>query len=52
VLAESLAASGAGHEAGEARLRRLVQHLALTTEDAHAWLGLFRQMLWKLKNGG
>jgi tRNA/rRNA methyltransferase len=52
VLAESLAASGGGREAEEARLRRLVQHLALTAEDAHAWMGLFRQMLWKLKSGG
>jgi TrmH family RNA methyltransferase len=52
VLEESLAASGAGREADEARLRRLVQHLEPTAEDAHAWMGLFRQMLWKLKNGG
>ena len=49
VLAESMAASGS--QAGEARLRGLVQRLALTPEDAHAWLGLFRQMLWKLKDG-
>jgi tRNA/rRNA methyltransferase len=52
VLAESVAASGAAREADETRLRRLVQHLELTAEDAHAWLGLIRQMLWKLKNGG
>jgi tRNA/rRNA methyltransferase len=52
VLTAALEASGAGHVADEARLRRLVQHMALTAEDAHAWLGLFRQMLWKLKNGG
>lgn len=49
VLAESLSASGAQHD--QARLRILVRHLALTPEDAHAWLGLFRQVLWKLKNG-
>jgi TrmH family RNA methyltransferase len=50
VLRESLEASGAGREADDARLRRLVQHLALTAEDAHTWLGLFRRMLWKLKH--
>jgi tRNA/rRNA methyltransferase len=48
LLAEALAASGAD----AARMRRLVQHLELTAEDAHAWLGLFRQILWKLKSGG
>jgi TrmH family RNA methyltransferase len=52
VLTEALAASGAGREADEARMRRLVQHLDLAAEDAHAWLGLFRQILRKLKNGG
>lgn len=51
VLAESLAVSGAGREADEVRLRRLVQHGSLTAEDAHAWIGVFRQILWKLKNG-
>jgi tRNA/rRNA methyltransferase len=52
LLADALAASGAGREADAARLRRLVQHLELTAEDAHVWLGLFRQMLWKLKSSG
>jgi TrmH family RNA methyltransferase len=52
VLAEALMASEPGREADVARLRRMVQHMELTGEDAHAWLGLFRQMLWKLKNGG
>jgi len=50
LLADSLAAGGA--QADEARLRSLVQHQALTPQDAHAWLGLFRQILWKLKNDG
>jgi TrmH family RNA methyltransferase len=51
LLIEALTASGAGRDADEARVRRLVLHLALTAEDAHTWLGLFRQMLWKLRNG-
>jgi TrmH family RNA methyltransferase len=52
VLADALAASGAGREGDETRLRRLVQHGSLTAEDAHTWMGIFRQILWKLKNGG
>jgi TrmH family RNA methyltransferase len=51
LLTEAMAASGAGREIDEMRMRRLVQHLALTAEDAHTWLGLFRQMLWKLRSG-
>jgi TrmH family RNA methyltransferase len=51
LLTEAMAASGAGREIDEMRMRRLVQHLALTAEDAHTWLGLFRQMRWKLRSG-
>ncbi|MGC2638598.1 MAG: TrmH family RNA methyltransferase [Acidobacteriaceae bacterium] len=48
VLAETLEASGAAGDAS--RVRRLVQHMALSAEDAHGWMGIFRQMLWKVKN--
>jgi len=33
----------------EAKLRRLVRHLALSSSDLHQWLGLLRQLLWKLR---
>ncbi|MGC2298711.1 MAG: RNA methyltransferase [Acidobacteriaceae bacterium] len=33
----------------EAKVRRLVRHLALTPSDLHHWLGLLRQLLWKLR---
>ncbi|HEY6445764.1 MAG TPA: RNA methyltransferase [Acidobacteriaceae bacterium] len=48
LLTEALAASGPAGDA--ARVRQLVQHMALTAEDAHGWMGIFRQLLWKLKN--
>jgi TrmH family RNA methyltransferase len=51
LLSEALAAGGCERAADEARLRRLVQHLVLTSEDAHTWQGLYRQILWKLRNG-
>jgi TrmH family RNA methyltransferase len=51
LLIEVLAASETRREIDEARIRQLIQHLALNTEDAYAWLGIFRQALWKLKNG-
>ncbi len=33
----------------EAKLRRLVRHLALSSSDLRQWLGLLRQLLWKLR---
>ncbi len=34
---------------GELKLRRLVRRLGLPASDAEAWLGMLRQILWKLK---
>lgn len=36
----------------EERVRRLVLRLSLTAGDIDAWLGILRQILWKLKNKG
>jgi len=30
----------------------LVRRLNLETHDAEVWLGIFRQIQWKLKSGG
>lgn len=35
----------------EERVRRMVRRLELSSEDAELWLGMFRQMLWKIKEG-
>lgn len=35
----------------EDRLRRLVWRLGLSDEDAYAWLGMLRQIAWKLRQG-
>ncbi|MGA7522826.1 MAG: TrmJ/YjtD family RNA methyltransferase [Acidobacteriaceae bacterium] len=55
LLVEALERSGGMQEgegvAVEEKARRLVRHMALTGSDAHAWMGLLRQILWKLKGG-
>ena len=33
----------------EEKIRRLVRRLHLSTEDAELWLGMLRQMVWKMK---
>ncbi len=33
------------------RIRRLVRRLRLPERDAVIWLGMLRQMLWKMKEG-
>lgn len=33
----------------EAKLRRRVRRLKLSTEDAEAWLGMLKQMIWKMQ---
>ncbi len=53
LLLDSLRASGylkprAGAETEE-KIRRLVRRLHLTADDAQLWLGIFRQMAWKLR---
>ncbi len=34
----------------EQKLRRMIRRQALTARDADVWLGMFRQVLWKLRN--
>lgn len=34
----------------EERVRRMVRRLNLSTKDAELWLGMYRQILWKVKN--
>jgi TrmH family RNA methyltransferase len=49
-LTEVLALSGYVHSAGtEAKIRRLVRRLDLPAHDAEVWLGILRQIQWKLK---
>lgn len=36
----------------EERVRRMVRRLGLSAKDAELWLGMYRQILWKIKNGG
>jgi tRNA/rRNA methyltransferase len=37
---------------GDDALRRLVRRLGMPGEDAEIWLGMLRQMLWKLRKSG
>ena len=54
VLLESLHLSGYVNpisvESTEERVRRMVRRLNLSSKDAELWLGMYRQMLWKMKN--
>ncbi len=36
----------------EEKVRRLVRRLSLQAGDAEVWLGMLRQMLWKIRDGG
>ena len=53
VLLAALERSGFGHRGPgpslEEKLRRLVRHLNLSEPDLQEWLGLLRQILWKLE---
>jgi len=53
VLIDALRASGYLGErsvaAKEEKIRRMVRRLALSSADAELWLGMLRQMLWKMK---
>lgn len=53
VLLDTLHASGyMGEQAGEEKemaVRRMVRRLNLSAEDATLWLGMLRQILWKLR---
>jgi tRNA/rRNA methyltransferase len=35
----------------EVQVRRLVRHLDMQAADAEAWMGMLRQILWKLRSG-
>ena len=49
VLQEVLERSGYVHaDSTGAKIRRLVRRLDLTTHDAEIWIGMLRQILWKL----
>jgi TrmH family RNA methyltransferase len=53
LLTEVLAQSGYMHSDGaEAKIRRLVRRLNLAGHDAEIWLGLVRQIHWKLTSAG
>jgi tRNA C32,U32 (ribose-2'-O)-methylase TrmJ len=53
LLLEILARSGYVNErtssSTELKIRRLVRRLSLPAADAETWLGIFRQILWKVK---
>lgn len=36
-------------ESGEQKIRRMVRRLQLSEADGHVWLGMIRQILWKLR---
>jgi TrmH family RNA methyltransferase len=49
LLAQVLKESGYMHSSGvETRIRRLVRRLDLPAHDAEVWLGIFRQIQWRL----
>jgi len=49
LLTEILAQSGYVHSTGaDAKIRRLVRRLDLSAHDAEVWLGMLRQIQWKL----
>jgi TrmH family RNA methyltransferase len=51
LLTEVLEKSGYVHtEGADSKIRRLVRRLALAGHDADIWLGMIRQIEWKLKS--
>jgi TrmH family RNA methyltransferase len=56
VLLQALRASGYVNPRAESftedKVRRLVRRLNLQAGDAELWLGMLRQMLWKIRGGG
>lgn len=56
VLLQALRASGYVNPSAESftedKVRRLVRRLSLQAGDAELWLGMLRQMLWKIRAGG
>ena len=56
LLLDLLACSGYTHErtsqSTELKIRRLVRRLNIPDADAETWLGILRQILWKVKQAG
>ena len=56
ILLDVLARSGyvkeRTSEASTLKLRRLVRRLGISASDVETWLGVLRQILWKLKQSG
>jgi TrmH family RNA methyltransferase len=56
VLLDALRASGYVNPRAEAltedKVRRLMRRLNLQAADAELWLGMLRQLLWKIRSGG
>jgi TrmH family RNA methyltransferase len=56
LLIEALRASGYLEQrtiaAKEEKIRRIVRRLKLSSDDAEIWLGMLRQIAWKLKSQG
>ncbi len=56
VLLDSLRGSGYVKTRTEAstedKVRRLLRRLSLQASDAELWLGMLRQILWKIRSGG
>ena len=55
LLFEALRASGylklEASDSAEEKLRRLVRRLSWSAEDAEIWLGMLRQIIWKMRSG-
>ena len=55
LLLEALRSSGYLHPGAaplaEEKVRRLVRRLSLPADDAEIWLGMLRQMIWKMRSG-
>lgn len=55
LLLEALRSSGYLHPGAEPlaeeKVRRLVRRLSLPVDDAEIWLGMLRQMIWKMRSG-
>jgi TrmH family RNA methyltransferase len=55
ILLEALRASGylkpRSTTATEAKVRRLVRRMKMEVDDTEVWLGMLRQILWKIRSG-
>ena len=56
LLLQALQASGymdsQSTDTRDENLRRMIRRLGISAEDATVWLGMLRQILWKLRSGG